>query len=369
LLLGDVLVLHLLGHLEQLVHVEQDHLGDRHRRRVAVDVARILRLLRLLDRAGRSDAVELVLDRLVVLLSSFEDCETVGDYSIDFGVELFITQSLEELYQNDEDLLGNGALSFDLLLFGIPFGLLLLSGVARAFASLLDHVDDAHGQQVVDEKELVDHILLTIFLGVEQFLSLVLLDALFRELVDVFDQELRVAGKVKRLTRRIRGHILGVHSDLTQKMEILHVAVLVDLCDFKVVDFLNHLLELGHNLHLLCFLADASLRKHTLDWLRNDLGRKLECLCGRLALEDNADQELHAQSNDGFLLCAVDINCVGQLNHLLEETSLDQAAHDLLVSDLLQFETCAGLLCLVVVVFLGNFGFTAVGEWNLDDEF
>ena len=85
--------------------------------------------------------------------------------------------------------MGNGALSFDLLLFGIPFGLLLLSGVARAFASLLDHVDDANGQQVVDEKELVDHILLTIFLGVEQFLSLVLLDALFRELVDVFDQE------------------------------------------------------------------------------------------------------------------------------------------------------------------------------------
>lgn len=367
--LGDVLVLHLFGHLEQLVHVKQDHFGDGHRRRVAVNITRILRLLHFLDRAGRGDAVELVLGSLVVLLGFFEDCETVGDYSINFGVELFITESFEKLYQNDEDLLGNGALSFDLLLFGITFRLLLLSGIARAFACLLDHVDDANGQQIVDEKELINHILLPIFLRVEQFLSLVLLDAFFRELMDVFDQELRVAGKVKGLTGRILGHILSVYCDLTKKMEILHVAVLVDLSDFKVVDFLNHLLELGHNLHLLCFLADASLREHTLNWFRNDLGRKLECRHGRLSLEDNADQELHAQSNDGFLLCAVDVNCVGQLNHLLEETGLDQATHNLLVSDLFEFKTSACLLCLVVGILLGNFGFTTVGEWNLDDEF
>ena len=361
--------MHLFGHLEQLVHVKQDHFCDGHRCRVAAHITRVLRLFRFLSRAGRGDAVELILDRLVVFLGFFEDGEAVGDYPINFGVELFVTESFEKLYQNDEDLLGNGALSFDLLLFGITFGLLLLGGTAWAFACLLDHVDDANGQQIVDEEELINHILLTVFLRVEQLLSLVLLDAFFRELVDVFDQELRVAREVKRLTRRILGHILGVYCDLTEKMEILHVAVLVDLSDFKVVDFLNHLLELGHNLHLLCFLADARLRKHTLNRLRNDLGRKLECRHGRLSLEDDTDQELHAQSNDGFLLCAVDINCVGQLNHLLEETGLDQATHDLLVSDLFQFKTSACLLCLVVVILLGDFGFTPVGERYLDDEF
>lgn len=46
-------------------------------------------------------------------------------------------------------------------------------------ASLLHNVHDADGQEIIDEEELVDHVLLPALLRVQQFLPLVLLYALF----------------------------------------------------------------------------------------------------------------------------------------------------------------------------------------------
>jgi hypothetical protein len=85
-------------------------------------------------------------------------------------------------------------------------------------------------------------------------------------------------------------------------MEILHIAVLVDLGNFKVVNLLNHLLELGHDLDFFCFLADARLREDGLDGFRNNLGLELELARLGLPLEDDADEQLHAESDDGLLL-------------------------------------------------------------------
>jgi|TARA_B110001469_G_C9471032_1_gene236717 hypothetical protein len=58
-----------------------------------------------------------------------------------------------------------------------------------------DYIYDADREQVVDEEELVNHILLAVLLGVQQLLTLVLLDAFLAELMDVLHKKFSVASE------------------------------------------------------------------------------------------------------------------------------------------------------------------------------
>lgn len=57
-------------------------------------------------------------------------------------------------------------------------GRLVVVLLRHLLARLLYDVHDADGEEVVDEEELVDHVLLPALLRVQQFLPLVFLDAL-----------------------------------------------------------------------------------------------------------------------------------------------------------------------------------------------
>lgn len=155
--------------------------------------------------------------------------------------------------------------------------------------------------------------------------------------MDVLDQELGIRREVCLVLRQILG-LLGVHGDLGEKVEVLHVRLLVDLGDFEVVNLLDHLLELGHDFKSLTLLGDSSLVEHAHDWLGDHTRAELEVrpFGGGLAFEDDADQELHAQPDDGLLIAAVDLDGVGQLNNFLQETRLDEGVHDVLVGDFVE---------------------------------
>lgn len=113
--------------------------------------------------------------------------------------------------------------------------------------------------------------------------------------MDVLDQELGVRREVGLVLRQILG-LLGVHGDLGEEVKVLHVGLLVDLGDFEIVNLLDHLLELGHDFKSLPLLGDSSLVEYAHDWLRHHTRAELEVrpFGGRLAFEDDADQELHA---------------------------------------------------------------------------
>jgi len=127
--------------------------------------------------------------------------------------------------------------------------------------------------------------------------------------------------------------LLGVHGDLGEEVKVLHVGLFVDLGNFEVVNLLDHLLELRHDFEPLPLLGDSRLAEYAHDRLRHHAGAELEVgpFGGGLAFEDDADQELHAQSDDRLLVAAVDLDGVGQLNDFLQETRLDEGVHDVLV--------------------------------------
>lgn len=102
-------------------------------------------------------------------------------------------------------------------------------------------------------------------------------------------------------------------------MKVLHVRLLVDLGNFEIVNLLDHLLELRHDFEPLPLLGDSRLVEHAHDRLRYHAGAELEVgpFGGGLTFEDDANQELHAESDDGLLVAAVDFDGVGQLNDFL----------------------------------------------------
>lgn len=116
------------------------------------------------------------MDPLVVLLGFLEGLQPVSHDGVDLQVKLFVRKGLKQLYQDDEDFLRDGSLAFN---FGfLAVGRLAVILLRHLLASLLHNVHDADGQEIVDEEELVDHVLLSTLLRVQQLLPLVLLDAL-----------------------------------------------------------------------------------------------------------------------------------------------------------------------------------------------
>lgn len=114
-----------------------------------------------------------------------------------------------------------------------------------------DYIYYADREEVVDEEELVNHILLAVLLRVQQLLPLVFLDAFFAELMDVLYKKFSVASET--FWAGLLSKLLGIDCYLREQMQILNIAILMNLCDFEVVDLLDHLLELAHNgLNLAC---------------------------------------------------------------------------------------------------------------------
>lgn len=197
----------------------------------------------------------------------------------------------------------------------------------------MDDIWNADREQVVDEEELIDYILLTSLFGVNQLFPLIFLDALLCVELDVLDKELSIARKV--LSSSADGlDLLSVHRDLTQEMQILNIALFVDLSNFEVVDLLDHLLELSHHFVSLRILSHAALLEHALYVFGDVTLGELEVLAHRvLPFEDCADENFHAQSDDRFFICAVYFNRVGELEDSLKEASFNQAGHELTVSE------------------------------------
>lgn len=127
----------------------------------------------------------------------------------------------------------------------------------------MDDIWNTDREQVVDEEELVDDVLLTSLFGVNQLFPLVFLDALFCVELDVFDKELSIARKVL-CSSADRLNFLSVDRDLTQEMQILNIALFVDLSNFEVMDLLDHLLELSHDFVSLRILSHTALLEHAL---------------------------------------------------------------------------------------------------------
>ena len=57
-----------------------------------------------------------------------------------------------------------------------------------------------------------------------------------------------------------------------------------------------------------------------------------------MAFEDDADHELHAETNKGLVFRSLDVDCVRQLDDLLEEACLNQAVQNILVGHPVQFD-------------------------------
>jgi len=66
--------------------------------------------------------------------------------------------------------------------------------------------------------------------------------------------------------------ILAIDLDLAQKVQVLNIAVLVDLSDFEVVDLLNHDVEGVEDLVLLSIVFNARLFEDALIRFRDDFG-------------------------------------------------------------------------------------------------
>ena len=58
--------------------------------------------------------------------------------------------------------------------------------------------------------------------------------------------------------------VSGVDCNLAQEMEVLNVAVLMNLCYFKVVNLLYHVLELLHYLEFFTIILDPGLGEDAL---------------------------------------------------------------------------------------------------------
>lgn len=107
----SVLILHLLGHSEELIQIEENHLDDGHRCRVGWPLP--WRSVILRPRAallpGACDLIivsPLSLDLLDGLNSACDRC-------IDLCVELLVSECLEQLQQDDEDPLRDRPLAHD----------------------------------------------------------------------------------------------------------------------------------------------------------------------------------------------------------------------------------------------------------------
>ena len=81
------------------------------------------------------------------------------------------------------------------------------------------------------------------------------------------------------------------------------------MCDFEVVDLLDHLLELAHYGLNLAWVRYASLVEDRLVLSRLYVGAELEVL-SRLPFEDDADEQLHAKTDDAFFIWVIDINSI-----------------------------------------------------------
>jgi len=92
-------------------------------------------------------------------------------------------------------------------------------------------------------------------------------------------------------------------------MQILNIAILMNLCNFEVVDLLDHLLELAHNGLNLAWVRYTSLVEDRLVLSRLNIGAELEVL-SRLPFEDDADQQLHAKTDDAFFIWVININSI-----------------------------------------------------------
>ena len=90
-------------------------------------------------------------------------------------------------------------------------------------------------------------------------------------------------------------------------MQILNIAILMNLCNFKIVDFLNHLLELAHNGLNLTWVCYPSLAEDRLVLPRLNIWAELEILF-RLSFEDDADKQLHTETYDAFFIWVININ-------------------------------------------------------------
>ena len=96
-------VLHLLRCSEQLVQVEENHLDDGHRRRVLLPFLGSSIILRLLATFLGSICGWIFVFGLGLRL--FEGLDSARDRGVDLGVEFLISESVEQLQEDDEDLL------------------------------------------------------------------------------------------------------------------------------------------------------------------------------------------------------------------------------------------------------------------------
>lgn len=78
-----------------------------------------------------------------------------------------------------------------------------------------------------------------------------------------------------------------------------------------------------------------------------------------MPLEDDADHELHAETDERLVLWPLDVDCVGQLDDLLQQASLDQAVQDVLVGDPVQLHE--------LLAFVNSVSWQGC-ERNLNDE-
>ena len=112
----------------------------------------------------------------------FLEClDSIQDQAVHCAVELTITKGFEELYQDNEYFLRNGSLALHCL----EFVALFLLAKALIVLGTSNYIHNTNGQEIVDEEELVNHILLSMLLRVQQLLPLVLLNTFLAELMDV----------------------------------------------------------------------------------------------------------------------------------------------------------------------------------------
>lgn len=105
---------------------------------------------------------------------------------------------------------------------------------------------------------MVDHVLLAPFVLVHEFLALVFHKAHLQILVQVLGQETDIALEFRSFVS------LAVYCDLGEKVKIHHITILVYLSNFKVMHFMDHRLELRHDLLHLLFILDTLLSKDAL---------------------------------------------------------------------------------------------------------
>lgn len=87
-----------------------------------------------------------------------------------------------------------------------------------------------------------------------------------------------------------------------------------------MVQLLDHVAELAHDLSDLTWLLDACLPENALVMGRDRVLRELENgpIGGGVPLENDADHELHGEPDERFVFWSLNVDSIGQLDDLLQ---------------------------------------------------